>query len=103
VLRKRASSRTGDVGPDVCERRRDRMQGAGDEGESTGGLDEIRPCCQQDGGDIELVEIRDGGQVVVKLQGLALLPRSDDDPEDGRRAHLKERVPEVSEVVTVDP
>jgi Fe-S cluster biogenesis protein NfuA len=66
-------------------------------------LDEIRPMLQQDGGDIELVDVKDGGQVVVRLQGAcACCPGALMTLKMGVERILKERVPEVSEVVAVD-
>jgi Fe-S cluster biogenesis protein NfuA len=63
-------------------------------------LGEIRGMLQQDGGDIELVEVREGGQVVVKLQGAcACCPGAMMTLKMGVERILKERVPEVSEVV----
>jgi Fe-S cluster biogenesis protein NfuA len=63
-------------------------------------LDEIRPLLQQDGGDIELVEVTEGGQVVVKLQGAcACCPGAMMTLKMGVERILKERVPEVTEVV----
>jgi len=66
-------------------------------------LDEIRPMLQQDGGDIELVDVKEGGQVVVRLQGAcACCPGAIMTLKMGVERILKERVPEVSEVVAVD-
>ena len=67
-------------------------------------LDEIRPMLQQDGGDIELVEVKENGQVVVKLQGAcACCPGAMMTLKMGVERILKERVPEVTEVVAADP
>lgn len=63
-------------------------------------LDEIRPLLQQDGGDIELVEVTESGQVVVRLQGAcACCPGAMMTLKMGVERILRERVPEVTEVV----
>ncbi len=65
-------------------------------------LSEIRPMLQADGGDIELVEVRDDGQVHVKLQGAcAGCPGAAMTLKMGVERILKERVPEVTEVIAV--
>jgi Fe-S cluster biogenesis protein NfuA len=65
-------------------------------------LNEIRPMLQQDGGDIELVDVKDDGQVLVRLQGAcAGCPGAMMTLKMGVERILKERVPEVTEVVQV--
>lgn len=65
-------------------------------------LKEIRPMLQRDGGDIELVEVRDNGQVLVKLQGAcAGCPGAAMTLKMGVEKMLKEKIPEVSEVISV--
>jgi len=67
-------------------------------------LNEIRPMLQADGGDIELVEVKDNGQVLVKLQGAcAGCPGAAMTLKMGVERILKERVPEVTEVITPSP
>jgi Fe-S cluster biogenesis protein NfuA len=64
-------------------------------------LDEIRPALQADGGDVELVGIKDG-TVSVKLKGACGgCPMSTMTLKMGIEKILKERVPEVKEVVAV--
>ena len=64
-------------------------------------LDKIRPALQQDGGNVELVEISDG-TVKVKLTGAcAGCPMSTMTLKNGIEKILKEQVPEVKEVVAV--
>lgn len=64
-------------------------------------LDEIRPTLQADGGDVELVGV-DEGVVSVKLTGAcAGCPMSTMTLKNGIERILRERVPEVKEVVSV--
>ena len=65
-------------------------------------IKEIRPILQRDGGDIELVEVRDNGQVLVKLQGACSgCPGATMTLKLGIERLLKEKVPEVSEVIAI--
>ncbi|MCL5674584.1 MAG: NifU family protein [Candidatus Omnitrophica bacterium] len=65
-------------------------------------LDIIRPSLQADGGDIELVDIEEGGIVKVRLTGhCAGCPMSQMTMLFGVQATLKEAVPEVKEVIAV--
>lgn len=65
-------------------------------------LKEIRPMLQRDGGDIELVEVRDNGQVLVRLRGACSgCPGAAMTLKMGVERILKERVPEVKEVVAL--
>lgn len=64
-------------------------------------LDEIRPVLQADGGDVELVDV-DEGVVSVKLTGAcAGCPMSTMTLKNGIERILRERVPDVKEVVSV--
>ena len=66
-------------------------------------IEAIRPLLQQDGGDIELVSVADDGVVSVRLQGACKgCPSAQMTLKMGVERHLKEKVPEVSEVVAVD-
>jgi len=66
-------------------------------------IGKIRPYIQADGGDIELVEIDPGsGKVSVRFKGACRgCPSSAMTLKLGVERHLKEQVPEVSEVVAV--
>jgi len=65
-------------------------------------LDEIRPNIQADGGDIELVAV-ENGIVKVRLQGHCVgCPMSAMTLKAGVEAHLKNRVPEVVKVESVE-
>ncbi|MBN1555561.1 MAG: NifU family protein [Phycisphaerae bacterium] len=67
-------------------------------------IDAIRPLLQQDGGDIELVDVaEDTGVVSVRLQGACKgCPGARMTLKMGVERHLKEKVPEVTEVVAVE-
>lgn len=64
-------------------------------------LDIIRPNLQADGGDVELVDVKDG-IVSVKLQGAcAGCPMSTMTLKRGIERFLREKLPDVKEVVAV--
>jgi Fe-S cluster biogenesis protein NfuA len=64
-------------------------------------LSEIRPALQADGGDVELVDVTNG-TVKVKLTGACGgCPMATITLKKGIERILKERVPEVKEVVAV--
>ena len=66
-------------------------------------IQSIRPMLQNDGGDIELVSISDDNTVNVRLQGACRgCPGAQMTLKMGVEKLLKERVPEVKEVVAVD-
>ena len=66
-------------------------------------IDHIRPLLQADGGDIELVSVdEESGVVSVRLQGACKgCPGAAMTLKMGIERHLKEKVPEVTEVVSV--
>jgi len=66
-------------------------------------IDRIRPLLQADGGDIELVGVDEPtGIVSVQLQGACRgCPSAAVTLKMGVERHLKEKVPEVKEVVAV--
>ncbi|MCK4235608.1 MAG: NifU family protein [Candidatus Krumholzibacteria bacterium] len=64
-------------------------------------LDQIRPSLQADGGDVELVEVKDG-VVKVRLKGAcAGCPMSQMTLAFGIEKVLKESIPEVKKVESV--
>ena len=64
-------------------------------------LAEIRPALQADGGDVELVEVNDG-TVKLKLTGhCAGCPMAAMTLKMGVERVVKERVPEVKEVIAI--
>jgi len=66
-------------------------------------IDSIRPMLQNDGGDIELVGVDDDKTVKVRLQGACKgCPGAQMTLKMGVERLLKERVPEVKEVVAVE-
>ena len=65
-------------------------------------LDKVRPSLQADGGDVELVEVDEGGVVKVKLTGACRgCPMSQLTLKMGIEKILKQNVPEVSRVESV--
>jgi len=65
-------------------------------------LDKIRPSLQRDGGNVELVEVKDDGVVEVKLTGAcAGCPMSTMTLKMGIEQILKDEIPEVTDVVSV--
>ena len=65
-------------------------------------LNEIRPALQADGGDVELVGVNDG-MVSLRLTGAcAGCPMSTMTLKMGIERILKEKLPEVKEVVAID-
>jgi Fe-S cluster biogenesis protein NfuA len=65
-------------------------------------LDEIRPSLNVDGGDIQLINVKEGGVVEVKLTGACQgCPMAVMTLKMGVERLLKERLPEVTEVVAV--
>ncbi len=65
-------------------------------------LDQIRPALQADGGDVQIVEVTEDGRVKVKLVGACgHCPMSTMTLKMGIEKRLKERIPEVKEVVAV--
>jgi Fe-S cluster biogenesis protein NfuA len=66
-------------------------------------LNEIRPMLQRDGGDVELVEVRENGQVLVRLQGACSgCPGAAMTLKMGVERVLKEKVKGVTEVLHVE-
>ena len=65
-------------------------------------IDEIRELIQNDGGDIELVDIDGEGNVFVRLHGACVgCPRSQMTLSLGVERRLKQRVPAVKSVAAV--
>ncbi|WGK69542.1 NifU family protein [Candidatus Haliotispira prima] len=62
-------------------------------------LQEIRPALQGDGGDIELVEIKEAGEVIVRMQGACHgCPMSMMTLKQGVERYLMSRIPDITEV-----
>ena len=65
-------------------------------------LELVRPALQADGGDVELVDVTDDGIVSVKLTGACgSCPMSTMTLKMGIERTLKDKIPEVKEVVQV--
>ena len=65
-------------------------------------LNEIKPALEADGGSVELVEVSDAGVVKVRLTGAcAGCPMGMQTLKLGIEKQLKQKVPEVTEVVRV--
>jgi Fe-S cluster biogenesis protein NfuA len=65
-------------------------------------LNDVRPKLQANGGDVELIEISDDGIVKVKLLGACNgCPMAHMTLKMGIERYLKEKMPEVQEVISV--
>ena len=65
-------------------------------------LNNVRPKLQADGGDVELIDISDDGIVKVKLLGACSgCPMAQMTLKMGIERYLKEKAPEVQEVISV--
>lgn len=63
-------------------------------------LSKIRPSIQADGGDVELIDIREDNVVVVRLKGACgTCPMATLTLKAGIERILKENIPEVKEVI----
>ena len=65
-------------------------------------LEKIRPMIQEDGGDVELVDVTPAGVVQIRFRGECVgCPSSGMTLQHGIEKNLKDRVPEVTQVVPV--
>jgi Fe-S cluster biogenesis protein NfuA len=65
-------------------------------------LDKIRPAIQADGGDVELIRIREDNVVEVRLKGACNgCPMATLTLKAGIERIVKEEIPEVVEVISV--
>jgi len=64
-------------------------------------LEEIRPRLQADGGDVELVGIEEGVVKVRFLGGCFGCPFAAMTLKTGIEGYLKEKIPEVKEVISI--
>ncbi|MCF2141448.1 MAG: NifU family protein [Candidatus Lokiarchaeota archaeon] len=65
-------------------------------------INQLRPSLQADGGDVEVLDISDDGIVKVELQGHCRgCPYSQMTLKNGIEQILKEKIPEVKEVINV--
>jgi Fe-S cluster biogenesis protein NfuA len=65
-------------------------------------IDRIRPSLQADGGDVELIDVGDDGEVKVRLIGACHgCPMAQMTLKNGIEKFLKQEVPAVKSVVSV--
>lgn len=63
-------------------------------------LNKIRPSIQADGGDVDLIDIREDNVIVVRLKGACgTCPMATLTLKAGIERILKEEIPEVKEVI----
>jgi Fe-S cluster biogenesis protein NfuA len=63
-------------------------------------LDKIRPSIQADGGDVELIEIKEDNVIVVRLKGAcSSCPMSTLTLKAGIERILKDAIPDAKEVI----
>lgn len=66
-------------------------------------IDLIRPAVQADGGDIEFVDVTEDGIVSIRMHGACVgCPSSDMTLRIGIERTLKDRIPEVTSVQSID-
>jgi Fe-S cluster biogenesis protein NfuA len=64
-------------------------------------LEELKPYLQEDGRDVELVSVEDGVVKVRFLGGCSGCPYRGYTLETGIEGYLKEKLPEIKEVISV--
>jgi Fe-S cluster biogenesis protein NfuA len=65
-------------------------------------LDNVRPYLVADGGNVELIDVKDDGVVELKLQGACgTCPMAQLTLRMGIERELKRQVPEVQEVISL--
>ena len=65
-------------------------------------IDWMRPIIQADGGDVELVNVSPEGTVRIRFHGACVgCPSSTMTLKQGLERNLKEKIPEVREVIPV--
>jgi len=63
----------------------------------------IRPALQSDGGDIELIDVSEDGVVRIRFHGACVgCPSSNLTLQTGIERNLKNRIPEIQEVIPVE-
>lgn len=68
-----------------------------------GVLDLIRPAVQADGGDIELVDVKDDGVVHIRFHGACHgCPSSTMTLQMGIERNLREKLPQITRVIPVN-
>ena len=65
-------------------------------------LEQIRPAIQDDGGDIELIDVNEEGVVSIRFLGACIgCPSSEITLRDGIARNLRERIPAVTDVRSI--
>jgi len=65
-------------------------------------LSQIRPALNADGGDVELVEITEGNEILIRLVGACHgCPMSQMTLKMGIEQALREEIPEIEQVLAV--
>jgi len=65
-------------------------------------INRVRPSLQADGGDVELINVRDDNVIEVRLQGACgSCPMATLTLKAGIERVMKEEIPEVKEVISV--
>ncbi|MDD2332519.1 MAG: NifU family protein [Candidatus Cloacimonetes bacterium] len=65
-------------------------------------LDKVRPAIQADGGDVELINVREDNVIEVRLKGACHgCPMATLTLKAGIERVIKEEIPEVKEVISV--
>ena len=64
-------------------------------------LEKIRPALNADGGDIELLDVRDGSVLVLLVGACAGCAMSTMTLKEGVERMIRQEVPEIKEVVAV--
>lgn len=66
-------------------------------------IEQVRPYLQQDGGDVNLVDLTDDGVVLVELTGACgSCPYSTMTLKNGIESVIKKAIPEITEVRQVE-
>ena len=66
-------------------------------------IERIRPAIQEDGGDVEFVDVDSNGTVQIRFKGACIgCPSSEITLRDGIARNLRESIPEVREVIALD-
>ena len=65
-------------------------------------VDWLRPIIQSDGGDVELVNVSEDGVVQIRFHGACIgCPSAGMTLREGLERNIKEKVPEVREVIPI--
>ena len=66
-------------------------------------INALRPFIQYDGGDLELVGVSPDGKVEIRFHGACIgCPSSDMTLRDGIERNIRQKVPEVTQVISLN-